>query len=278
MSLVNMQSLLKDAQNNGRAVGAFNVFNVEGIIADIAAAEKMNTPVILALAESQLKFLDFEVMAFAMKKLGEGSAVPVAMQFDHGKSIDMVKKAMDYGFSSVMFDGYDMPLEEKIKITAEIAEMAHEKGIAVEAPLGRINNVRKQEEVKYEHDKLTDPDLVGDFVTRTKVDNLAVSIGTIHGMMDGGTTLDFDRLGKIRKATGAYLSLHGGSGVKDNDYKKAIQMGVAKISIFTRISDAAVTYIINTLKDTRPRFPELMTTAKQGMIDEITYLMKIFNM
>ena len=276
MSYVTMQDLLKRAAEKGVAVGSFNVFNLDSLQGVINAAEIKNSPVIIAYAESHIKYGDLEVMAYAIQNLAERSKVEVATQFDHGKTIAMVKKAMGLGFSSVMYDGYDIPYEQKVEETREIVEAAHEKGLSVEAPLGRIGTVGEGDKKRYEHDKLTKPELVADFVNRTGIDNLAVAIGTMHGRKDGSTTLDLDLLKAIKNETNAYLSLHGGSGVKDDDYRKAIELGVSKISIFTRVANAGTSAIKKTLETSTPRFPDLMVPAKEGVSAEVQYLMDIF--
>jgi fructose-bisphosphate aldolase class II len=276
MSYVTMQSLLKRASEKGVAIGSFNVFNLDSLQGVMNAAEAKNSPVIIAYAESHIKYGDLEVMAYAIQNLAEKSKVEVAAQFDHGKTIAMVKKAIGLGFSSVMYDGYDIPYEQKVEETREIVEAAHEKGLSVEAPLGRIGTVGEEDKKRYEHDKLTKPELVADFVNRTGIDNLAVAIGTMHGRKDGSTTLNFDLLKAIKNETKAYISLHGGSGVKDDDYRKAIELGISKISIFTRVANAGTFAIKKALETSTPRFPDLMVPAKAGVSAEVQYLMDIF--
>jgi fructose-bisphosphate aldolase class II len=277
MSIVSMKELLGRARKEKYAVGAFNVFNIETVQAVIAAAEREGYPLILPLSESHIKFSDWEIISRVMKNQAERAGIPVCLQLDHAKKIETVVRALEAGFGCVMFDGYDLSFEEKMRETAEVAAMAHKRGALAEAPLGRINTVGVKTEAKYAHDDFTDPSLVREFTQKTGVDILAVSVGTIHGNKAGESTLDFPRLNEICQNTDAFISLHGGSGVGDESYRKAIGMGVNKISIFTRMSTAAVDSIVSALNGKRMRFPELLVEAKKGVADEAARLMKIFS-
>jgi fructose-bisphosphate aldolase class II len=272
-----MQSMLETAREHHYAVGSFNCFNIEMVQGIIKAAEEQQSDVILALSESHIKFSDWDLITFVMKNQAEKTGARVAMQLDHSKKIETVEKALGAGFSSVMFDGYDLPFDEKIRQTGEIVRMAHSFGAVVEAPLGRINTVGSEAAPAYQHDDLTDPGLVEEFTARTGVDILAVSVGTTHGRSAGESHLDYDKLEAICRKTDVYISLHGGSGVGNEAYRRAIALGVHKISIFTRVSSAAVDAVIDTLAARRMRFPELLVEAKKGVTAEVGRLMNIFS-
>ncbi|WP_343248270.1 class II fructose-bisphosphate aldolase [Diplocloster hominis] len=276
MSIVKMQELLEDARKEKYAVGAFNCFNIEMVQGIISAAEEVNYPLILPLAESHIKFSDWELISYIMKNQSEKSTAKIALQLDHSKTFGTVEKALKAGFSTVMFDGYELAFEEKIRQTREIVEMAHASGALVEAPLGKIGTVGKDAAAKYDHDAITDPELVDEFTRKTGVDILAVSVGTMHGKTPGESHLDYDRLEKICQKTDVYISLHGGSGVSDDAYRRAIEIGVDKISIFTRVSTAAVDEIARVLENGCMRFPELLVEAKHGVTKEVARLMRIF--
>ena len=276
MSIVKMENILESARMGAYAVGSFNCFNIEMVQGIVKAAQDTDSDVILALSESHIKFSDWELITFAMNDQAAKSQANIALQLDHSKTFETVEKALKAGFSSVMFDGYDLAFDEKIKQTKEIVQMAHRFGAVVEAPLGRINTVGKEADVIYRHDDLTDPELVKDFTLRTGIDILAVSVGTTHGKSAGESHLDYDKLEAICSKTHVYISLHGGSGVGDEAYRRAISLGVNKISIFTRVSTAAVDTIIKTLAAQRMRFPELLVEAKNGVATEVSRLMKIF--
>ena len=277
MAVVEMKGMLEDARKGRYAVGAFNCFNIEMVQGIIAAAEEKNYPLILPLAESHIKFSDWDLITYVMKNQAEKASVPIALQLDHAKKVETIEKAIEAGFSTVMFDGYELPFEEKIHQTRDIVEMAHSHGVLVEAPLGKIGTVGKDNTSKYDHDAVTDPDLVEEFTEKTGVDILAVSVGTTHGRAAGESHLDYDRLKKICDKTDVYISLHGGSGVADDSYRRAIDIGVDKISIFTRVSTAAVDEIIRVLAGGRMRFPELLVEAKKGVTKEVGHLMDIFS-
>jgi len=277
MALTTMHALLEAAARSGCAVGAFNVFNFESAMAVVEAARQTGSPCILALAESHLKYTPLEYIGPALMRIAQDAPVPVAVQFDHGKSMDNVRRALELGFSAVMWDGYDLEYEEKIRQTREVVSLAERYGAAVEAPLGRIGKVGEKAAPKYAHDGPTDPGLVRDFVERTGIHNLAVAIGSVHGSGRNATTLNFEILKAIGRFPGAYLSLHGGSGVSDDDYRTAISLGVAKISIFTRVAMAATHAMAEVLKEQQPRFPDLLLHARSGITNEVAGLMTLFN-
>lgn len=277
MAIVEMKSMLEKARKEKYAVGAFNCFNIEMVQGIIAAAEEKKYPLILPLAESHIKFSDWELISYIMKNQAAKASVPIALQLDHAKKTETIEKAIEAGFSTVMFDGYELPFEEKIHQTKEIVEMAHRHNVLVEAPLGKIGTVGKESEAKYDHDAVTDPELVEEFTTKTGVDILAVSVGTTHGRAAGESHLDYERLQKICDNTDVFISLHGGSGVADDSYRRAISIGVEKISIFTRVSTAAVDEVAHVLENGRMRFPELLVQAKKGVTGEVGHLIDIFS-
>lgn len=277
MAIIEMRNMLEKARKEKYAVGAFNCFNIEMVQGIIAAAEEKKYPLILPLAESHIKFSDWELISYIMKNQAAKASVPIALQLDHAKKTETIEKAIEAGFSTVMFDGYELPFEEKIHQTKEIVEMAHRHGVLVEAPLGKIGTVGKESEAKYDHDAVTDPELVEEFTTKTGVDILAVSVGTTHGRAAGESHLDYERLQKICNNTDVFISLHGGSGVADDSYRRAISIGVEKISIFTRVSTAAVDEIARVLENGRMRFPELLVQAKKGVTGEVGHMIDIFS-
>ena len=181
MAIVEMRGMLEKAREGKYAVGAFNCFNIEMVQGIITAAEEKKFPLILPLAESHIKFSDWELISYIMKNQAAKASVPIALQLDHAKKTETIEKAIEAGFSTVMFDGYELPFEEKIHQTRDIVEIAHKHGVLVEAPLGKIGTVGKESKAKYDHDAVTDPDLVEEFTTKTGVDILAVSVGTTHG-------------------------------------------------------------------------------------------------
>jgi len=276
MPLASMRDLLRAAAEGRRAVGAFNVFNLESTQAVLTAAARTGSPCVLALAESHLKYNALDDIGPALMRMAARAAVPVTVQFDHGKTLSAVRAALEMGFGAVMWDGYDLPFDEKVEQTRAVVNLASQYGAVVEAPLGRIGKAGEEAAPRFAHDGPTDPALVEEFCRRTGVENLAVAIGTAHGSASGTTALDLDLLRRIPRPTGVYLSLHGGSGVPDAQYRQAIALGIVKISIFTRIANAATRAIAEVLEKERPRFPDLLVPAKAAMTDEVSALMEVF--
>lgn len=266
-----LEPLLKQARAQGRAVGSFNAVCVEFVDGIVAAAQELGQPVTVALSESHLKFIDMETFLWAVRSRAERASVPVSSQFDHAQSIDSIEAALKQGFPSVMFDGKDLDYEEKVRVTAEVVRMARAFNAVVEAPLGTFGSKGK------EVSELTDPDMVQDFVDRTGIDILAVSIGTTHGLSAGEARLDLDRLEQIASRCRAHISLHGGSGVPDADYPRAVRLGVNKISIFTRLSQAAVQAVREVMDRPTYRYPDFLPATRAAVGKVVRDLMVMFS-
>jgi fructose-bisphosphate aldolase, class II len=241
MSLVNLAGILAPAYRKGTAVGAFNVINLEFLEAILGAAESRSSPVILNIAEVHFPFITPEHIVPLTLHLAGRSSVPVALNLDHGLTFEAVVRAIEMGFTSVMFDGSKLPFEENIRRTAEIVRIAHARNVSVEAELGAVGGEEGGGLVGTARPEFfTDPEQAGDFVGQTGCDALAVAIGNAHGLYRGDPRLDFARLGAIRAKTGVPLVLHGGSGIADEDLRKAISLGIAKINFFTGMSQAGI--------------------------------------
>ena len=232
--LVTLNEVLKKAQNEKYAVGLFNTIDMEMANGVIAAAEAMRSPVIIGSAEILLPFGGLEELAWLLRPMAERASVPVVLHFDHGLKEETVYRAIDLGFSSVMYDCSDKSFEENITALREMTKYAHSKGVSIEAEIGHVGNAGCDGEA----DALTDPKQAKYFVDQTGVDALAVAIGTAHGAYKKKPKLDFERLSEIRKIVDVPLVLHGGSGLTDEDFKKTIECGIAKVNIFTDINQA----------------------------------------
>ncbi len=236
MSLVKMTQVLDWAEKNNCAVGAFSVGNMEMVIGAIRAAEEMNTPVILQIAEKRMKQSPMHLMAPMMVSAAKNSAVPVAVHLDHGLTMDCIKSALDYGFTSVMLDGSLLPFEENIELTKRVKVEADKFGATVEAELGVVGG---NEGDSAEHKiTCTDPDKAYEFCEATGIDCLAVAIGNAHGNYPVLPELRFDVLEEIYKKVRTPLVLHGGTGITDEMFRKAISFGIRKINIATASFDA----------------------------------------
>jgi len=258
--LGDVRVMLAEARRRSRAVGSFNVFNLETIEAVLAAAVARNSPVIVAFTERLAGDFDLETLALVVRHRAAGLDVSVGLHLDHGQREAGILRALRAGFTSVMYDGAGIPYEEKVRRTRAIADMAHGFGAAVEAELGHVPRGSRQGEV------LADPGLVADFVKRTGVDVVAVAIGSVHGLKAGEARLDFTRLRAIRRETDAHLSLHGSSGIADAELRRGIREGITKISYFTAASRAASLAMRQGWPAGRniPPYAELSITARRA--------------
>lgn len=216
------------------AVAAFNVFGYEDAAMVVAAAEEAERPVFLMANKVAVKYMGQEMFFAITSTLAKNATVPVAIHLDHSDSFEAIKKAVDIGFTSVMFDGSDLPVEENIKITRQVVEYARQRGVSVEAEIGHVSySDNVQDKNVY-----TTPEDAAMFAASTGVDALAVSIGTVHRSVKQGAKLDFDLLEQIRNATSVPLVIHGSTGVLDNDLQKLSRSGVKKINIGTALRQA----------------------------------------
>ena len=229
--LVRSTELLLDAQKNGYAVGAFNVENMEMVQAVIAAAEELQSPVIMQTTPSTLKYADADYFYANVAVAAKKASVPVVIHLDHGNSFELAMQAFRAGFTSIMIDGSHSVFEENIAITKSVVDVCHSAFVPVEAELGKVGG--KEDDLDGGSGGYTDPAEAAEFVERTGVDFLAVAIGTAHGVYKGIPTLDLDRLSEIRKVVSKPLVLHGTSGVPDDTVKECIKRGICKVNYAT---------------------------------------------
>jgi len=237
---VNLSTVLDPAFQGGYGVGSFNVIDSALVEAVVSAAEKKKSPVIVSLAEVHFQFADIRSIAACTRALAEESGIPVVLNLDHGLSFESVARAVRYGFTSVMFDGSSLEYEENIRKTREIVKLCKPVGVSVEAELGAVGGAEAGEGGTADPQLFTDPDQARDFVARTGISALAVAIGNVHGKYKGEPHLDFARLTAIRKEAGIPLVLHGGSGISDQDFQKAIGLGIAKVNFYTEMARQAL--------------------------------------
>ncbi|NLC74660.1 MAG: class II fructose-bisphosphate aldolase [Clostridiales bacterium] len=241
--LVNMNDVLIPAKNGKYGVGFFNAVNVEMARAVIETAEELNSPVMVGTAEVLLPVMELERVAEYLIPMAEKATVPVCVHYDHGLTFERCMQAINLGFSSIMYDCSTDPYEENISKVAEMVKICHAMGVTVEGELGHVGDNAGAGKLAHPSDYYTDPDTAVDFVTRTGVDSLAVAVGNAHGDYAFPPKLDFDRIAIISQKTDLPLVLHGGSGLSDDDFKKAVQIGISKINIFTDIDKAGKTGI-----------------------------------
>ena len=272
--LVSMKALLNEAEKDNKAVGAFSVGNMEMVMGVIKAAEELDTPVILQIAEKRLAASPLELMAPMMVSAAEKSKVNIAVHLDHGLTIDCIKEALAYGFTSVMLDCSLKPLDENISLTKEVVALASRKGATVEAELGVVGgNEGDTEEHKI---TCTAPAVAEDFCKQTGIDALAVAIGNAHGNYPVLPELRFDVLEDIHNVCNIPLVLHGGTGITDEMFRKAISLGIRKINIATASFDALTVNAKQYLKDGNDYFA-LSDRMVQGVYENVKKHINIFN-
>ena len=239
MPLVDIRPYLEDSRRKKYALGCFNVFDTETLEGVIEAAVNKRTPVVCAIYEPQFKYGDLESFTDLIKNIASKTDIPVILHLDHATELASIVRAIKLGFTAVMFDGpVGASFEEKVEKTKRAVEIAHLAGATVEAELGYITRVGVDEKASQEN--IANPKLAKEFIESTGIDILAPAIGSVHGMGEQKATLNLDLLSQISLSTDCYLSLHGGSGVADPIVQKAIDLGINKASVYTKISNRAM--------------------------------------
>jgi len=240
MPIVDMKDMLQHAYDHGYAVGAFDLVSLDFLEGIMSAAERARAPVVLSLAESHFEYFDFELIMPAVEAAARRASVPVAIHLDHGASTESAVQAIRLGCNGVMVDVSHADFGENIRITRSLVETAHACGVAVEGELGYVPGVEGEDAERHPGElAYTTLAEARACVERTHVDFLAVSIGTVHGRMKGKPRLDYQRLKQINEALSIPLVIHGGTGLSDDQFRRLITNGVAKINYFTALSDAA---------------------------------------
>lgn len=236
MPLVKLTSLLNQIKDNAYAVGSFNVSNMEMAMGAVQAAEELNAPLIMQIAEGRLAYSPLEILGPMMVAAAKKSRVPAAVHLDHGSTMKTIKLALEVGFTSVMFDGSKFPLEENIAKTKQVKALAEKYGADVEGELGCIGGA--EGDYKSVDVLITSVEEAKRFVAETKVDALAVAIGTAHGNYKEQPKLRIDRLKEIAAVVDCPLVLHGGSGLTKEDFVTCRSNGIKKINIATASYDS----------------------------------------
>ena len=278
MSFCPFDILLQAARQGGYAVGAFNIFGLEFLPGILQAAQEERSPVLLAVNPIHFSLSQISDYISYVKSQIHRAAVPIGLHLDHGKNIDVILRAIQVGFPSVMFDGSRLPYDENVAVTREIVNLCKKINVTVEAELGTLNDegLDLTEETR---DRLfTDPHAAQDFVKATGIDALAISIGNAHGVYRGEPKLDFARLQAIRSKVPVPLVLHGGSGIPDQDFRQAIQLGINKINIYTEMSHAAAITskeILNSAGAPQD-YPSTLVKAREAVQEVVRHKLRVF--
>ncbi len=271
--LVSSSELFKKAQKENFAVPAPNFIDLDSARSYIEVATEKNLPIILAFAEAHTALLPLEEAALIGKYFANKVPVPVVLHLDHGMNKDFIKQAISLGFTSVMIDASSDPFEKNVEKTKEIVDYAHARNIVVEAEIGHVGSGEN-----YENHDLTDSiytevkDAVA-FVEQTRVDSLAVSIGTAHGAYKGRPKLSFERLNEIRNSLDIPLVLHGGSSTGDQNLNKCAREGITKINIFTDLMNGGFEEII---KNKPNDYFALKKYSNEGMKKILSHYYEVF--
>lgn len=270
MSFVTSEELLLKADQNGYAVGAFNVENMEMVMAVIKAAEEMQAPVILQTTPSTVKYAGVSMYYANVHAAAKKASVPVALHLDHGSSFELAMQALRGGYTSIMIDGSHEQFEDNIALSKRVVDACKPNGIPVEAELGKVGG--KEDDLDCTDPGYTDPQDAVRFVKETGISSLAVAIGTAHGIYKGEPKLDVERLSEIRKVVSIPLVLHGASGVPDEAVRECIRRGISKVNFATELRIAYSNGVKEFLKEN----PDAFDPKKYGTVgmQHVTELVK----
>ena len=276
MALVKMKDLLRRAEEKNIGCGAFSVGNMEMVRGAIRAAEELDTPIILQIAEVRLKNSPLHLMGPMMVQAAKEAKVDVAVHLDHGLTFETVDKALELGFTSVMLDASTLPFEENIARVKAVVEKVRKYGATVEAELGLVGG---SEDGSCDHGiRCTDPDDAVVYARETGIDALAVAIGNAHGNYPVAPTLAFDVLEKIHEKVDIPLVLHGGSGITDKDFQRAISLGIRKVNIATASFNSLTAHVEKYMESTdKHNFFDLNEAMVQGTYENVKRHIIVFN-
>lgn len=276
MALVKMKDLLRRAEEKNIGCGAFSVGNMEMVRGAIRAAEELDIPIILQIAEVRLKNSPLHLMGPMMVQAAKEAKVDVAVHLDHGLTFETVDKALELGFTSVMLDASTLPFEENIARVKAVVEKARKYSATVEAELGLVGG---SEDGSCDHGiRCTDPDDAVVYARETGIDVLAVAIGNAHGNYPVAPTLAFDVLEKIHEKVDIPLVLHGGSGITDKDFQRAISLGIRKVNIATASFNSLTAHVEKYMESTdKHNFFDLNEAMAQGTYENVKKHILVFN-
>ena len=279
--LVTLNEVLKPAKNRKYAVGLFNAVNLELARGIIAAAEKTQSPVIMGTAEVLFPYGPLEEVSYYLLPMAKKANVPVVIHLDHGLRKETCLKALELGFTSIMYDCSTDDYDTNVTKVREMAEIAHSYGATIEGELGHVGDNEgsaEGESILEDPSKyFTDPKVAKDYVEKTKVDALAIAVGNAHGAYKLPPKLDFERIKTISEIVDVPLVLHGGSGLTDEDFRRAIDCGISKVNIFTDINIAAVKAEFSKFTDMNKGIIDLIPAAVEAVKQETISKMELFS-
>lgn len=237
--LVTLNDLFKNIdKNNIKAYGAFNLHSYEMMLPFFQASKEINIPIIMQISTGTAQYIGYKLLADSVKSLSETSGMDICLHLDHCSKEESIKEAINSGFSSVMIDGSSLPIEDNIKLTKNVVEFAHSKGVSVEGEIGTIGGNEDGVKANIDDSMYTEPQDALRFFTETGIDAMAISIGTAHGLYKGKAKISFEKLKEIKELTNAPLVLHGGTGVSNEDIKRCVELGIRKVNVGTELNAA----------------------------------------
>ncbi len=271
--LVTLKEILKSAEEKKIAIGSFNTPNMTSLMAIISAAEELNQPVIIMHAQvhEEMGLCNMEEIAPVMIMFAKKAKVPVCVHLDHGTDLEYVKRGLELGFTSVMYDGSTLSTEKNIANTKIAVEEAKKTGASVEAEIGSMG--AREGGGGNDTSIYTDPDAAVKFVNETGIDALACAFGTAHGFYTDAPKLDFERLSKIYSMIDVPIVMHGGSGVSEEDYREVIKRGVRKVNYYTYMAKAGGAAVSN---KEYTQFHDVLLDAQKAMKENVKEAMMIF--
>ena len=273
--LVNLKEILKYAENNKCAIGMFNATGLDSIKAIIEAAEELNTPVILAHAEVHNIYNDISLIGPIMLDVAKRAKVKVCVHLDHGTSLEMIKKAIEIGFTSIMIDASSLEFEDNIKLTKKVVSMCHPLNISVEGEIGRIKSLDDTSDNEYYYTKASEAEI---FLKETGVDALAIAFGTQHGFYKEKPELKIDVIKNVKKVVNIPLVMHGGSGLSEEQFKKCIDAGIRKINYYSYMSKAGYDAAKKVIESNKTNYMHDVEYASyKAMKEDLLKTIKIFN-
>lgn len=273
--LVTTKELLRLADTKNKAVGAFNISGLETLQAVLGAAEELNEPVILQFAQGHEvdNVISLDVIGPIMVHMAKCASIPVAVHLDHGVDLSYLEKALKMGFTSIMYDGSMLPVDENIANTIIAVKLAAQYGATVEAEIGemagiRVNDKKEKENIQLVASGYTDPIVAKDFVKQTGVDCLACAFGSVHGVYATEPSLDFNLLANLNQNVGVPIVMHGGSGISEEDYDKLIELGVRKVNYYTYMAKSGAESVKEKINNV-DYFHDISNIAINGMKQDI---------
>jgi fructose-bisphosphate aldolase, class II len=276
MPLVSIHPEMIKARQQKYAIPLWDVFDIHAIEGIIDALITKKAPTIIAIYAHYVEMPNGKALTDYIRQRAQDTAVPISLMLDHGPSVDTCLKALELGFSDVMYDGSSLPFEENVANTLKVVKIAHAQGAAVEAELGHVGSVDNYDQFGGQRHGFTDPAMVERFIAETGVDLLAIAFGNAHGLYKGQPCLDLDLVHEIHERVAVPLVMHGGTGLSDEQYRATIAAGICKINYATGILNASVSQVRQALQDTKASFFSITDGIRKAHNDECSRLYDVF--